>query len=400
MLVGDVLGSGFVASYTAAGEHRWSKVLNGGGWERGFAVATNAGGDVFVAGVYSKPFVVGTGALPDPDDDSPALFLISYDREGAYRWSSAFIPTGGGARFNEHGGFNLEVDDAGNVYFVGEFEGTVDLGGGPLAPIGGYYTSVLASFAGEGAHRWSRTLSSAEDPKSVGERYGLAARAGGVCVTGAMGVTTDFGGGALELIEEQDAQFGTRDIFLACYDADGGHQGSKKFGADGRGWGHGLVADPGGGLVMTGYNPRDADFGGGPFDDALFIASFDSAGGHRWSSGYEILIAQGDSITLGAGGAPILAGHGAADFDFGPHEADGDFALAGFDPDSGEPRWAKGFGDSPVVGSARAVTADGAGRLYMGGSVTATRAAELDLGAGPVAFEEFKSLGFIAAYDE
>lgn len=399
-LVGDVLGSGFVASWTAAGEHRWSQAINAGGWERGFSVAVDDQGDVYVVGVYSKPLDLGAGALPDPDDDSPGLFLASWDRQGVHRWSHGFVAFGGGARFSEHGGFELALDGGGDLYVVGDYQGSADLGGGALAPVGSHYTSMLASFTPDGVHRWSRSLSSPEDPKSVGERYGLAGRADGVCVSGAMGLPTDFGGGLLPLVAEEGAQFGTRDIFLACYDAAGGHVWSKKFGAQGRGWGHGLAADPGGGLVMTGWNMREADFGGGPFDDALFVASFDASGTHRWSAGYEILIAQGDAITLGADGAPILAGHGASDFDFGPHEADGSFALAGFDPASGEPQWARGFGDGPVIGSARSVVADGAGRLYTGGGVTASRAAELDLGGGPVAFEEFTSLGFIAAYDE
>ena len=86
--------------------------------------------------------------------------------------------------------------------------------------------------------------------------------------------------------------------------------------------------------------------------------------------------------------------------EFGDHKAMGDIALTGFAPDIGMHQWAVGFSDSPSTGSARAVCADGSGRVWMPGGVIADREAELDLGGGPISFDGSGSLGFVAVYDE
>src|SRR5678815_5844983 len=70
----------------------------------------------------------------------------------AHVWSRAFGDT------SFQSGRSIAIDAAGNVVVVGDFEGTVDFGGGPMGPTTGGkdFDAYVAKFDPAGNHLWSK----------------------------------------------------------------------------------------------------------------------------------------------------------------------------------------------------------------------------------------------------
>lgn len=139
-----------VARYDAAGHERWEKPF-GDARARVNDLAVSDAGEVVVAGLFAEPFDFGGGVLspvhaPGTIDTFDA-FLVKLDAAGAHRWS---------ARFGDEGSQSIDrvtVDARGEIAVLGRGNGTIDLGGGPLAL--GENGTFAARFDAEGRWLWS-----------------------------------------------------------------------------------------------------------------------------------------------------------------------------------------------------------------------------------------------------
>jgi hypothetical protein len=184
----------FLASYSLAGAHRWSMQLGGKSDERGSALAADVAGNTYLTGEFSGTTNLGGSALVATGVDD--IFLASYSSTGSHRWSKGF----GGASYNE--GLSIAVGKNGAVYFTGDFQGMMDMGGSALVSQGTYEIFV-ASFSSAGAHRWSRRFGGA----SMDYGYGIAA-SDAIYATGIFLGTADLGGST------PAASAGAGDVFL------------------------------------------------------------------------------------------------------------------------------------------------------------------------------------------
>ncbi|MBW2736079.1 MAG: hypothetical protein JRH20_27145, partial [Deltaproteobacteria bacterium] len=122
---GDVTATGssdvFITSFTSAGGHRWQKALGGTSSSAGLSVAVDGNGDVYVVGNYQGAANFGGGdvtALGSSD-----IFVTSFTAAGAHRWQKSL----GGTSLDYCD--SVAVSGSGNVYLVGDFMETADLGG-------------------------------------------------------------------------------------------------------------------------------------------------------------------------------------------------------------------------------------------------------------------------------
>jgi hypothetical protein len=135
-------------------------------------------------------------------------------------------------------------------------------------------------------------------------------------ITGVFGGTVDFGGDTL-------TSAGSPDIFLAKFDTNGGHLWSKRFGDSRVQYGRSVACDGSGNVVVTGYFRSTVNFGGGTLTSAgaddIFLAEFDSNGNHLWSKrfGDEWLQQMGHSTACDGSGNVVVTGHFEGTVDFG-----------------------------------------------------------------------------------
>lgn len=236
-------------------------------------------------------------------------------------------------------GVDVAVDSAGDALLLGEFQGAVDLGGGPLASAGGVDV-LVAKLDPAGGHVWSKRLGGAGDERGGG----IAVDAqGNVFVIGTFSSTIDLGGGPL-------TSAGGTELFVAKLDPQGNHLWSRRVAGDFAAFGvsrdH-LAVDAGGNLLITGFLYGTADFGDGPPATAggynLFVAKLDGQGNHQWTKHFSGI--HDGAVTTDSEGNVLLTGllWGTADLGGGPLvSSQGSIFLAKLSPD-GDHIFSKGF---------------------------------------------------------
>ena len=188
-------------------------------------------------------------------------------------------------RFGDYGGQyarDLAVDVAGNVFIAGNFNGTIDFGGGPLTSNGMLWDIYVAKFGPDGSHIWSKSFG---DDKHQFVRSIAVDPSGNAIITGAFLGSINFGGGALTSTTPS-----FEDVFVAKFGPGGSHIWSKKFGDANPQFGTAVAADPWGNIFVTGDFQGSISFGGDPFvsdgGSDIFVAKLTPGGVHRWSKHY------------------------------------------------------------------------------------------------------------------
>ncbi|UCF04203.1 MAG: hypothetical protein JSV33_09640 [bacterium] len=296
----------FIVQFDANGNHLWSKRFGGSDRQYGLSVACDGLGNVIVTGYFKGTVDFGGGLLTCAGE--PDIFLVKFDNDGGHLWSKRF-GDGNGQRCT-----SVVCDGSGNVIATGNFNGTVDFGGGPLTSAGGN-DIFLAQFDANCNHLWSKSFGDADLAQFA---TGIACDGlGNVIATGDFDGTVDFGGGPL-------TSAGEYDIFLAQFDANGNHLWSKRFGDASAQWGNSVACDGSGNVIVTGNFKGTVDLGGGPltsagvYDNDIFLAQFDVNGNHLWSKHFGDEDTQyGESVACDGSGNVIVTGSFYSTVDFG-----------------------------------------------------------------------------------
>jgi hypothetical protein len=201
---------------------------------------------------------------------------------------------------------------------------------------------------------------------------------GNVYVTGHFNGKVDLGGGVL-------VSTGGKDAFVASYTSTGQHRWSKRFGGTFQDGGYGIAVDGAGNVTVTGFFSLTADFGGGGLTSAgitdIFIASYTSAGNHRWSRRFGSTSKDsGNDVAVDKSGNVYATGHfvGTADFGGGGLASAGtyDIFVASY-TSTGQHRWSKRLGGTSTD-YGYGVAEDGSGNVYLCGTFMDT----VDFGGG------------------
>ncbi|GAB3171672.1 SBBP repeat-containing protein [Telluribacter humicola] len=140
---GIATSDAFLAKFNNSGEVQWAQNI-GGGYENqlddgGHDIAVNETGDIYVTG-YIRGTPVYFGAVPpnlsDPQitlssKGSDDVFIARYGSDGKVHWAR----NEGGT--DTEAGQSIAVDQSGNVYITGSFNGTTILGATTLTSGGG-----------------------------------------------------------------------------------------------------------------------------------------------------------------------------------------------------------------------------------------------------------------------
>lgn len=245
----------FVAKYTSSGALVWAKRFTNNSADEGRAIATDAGGNVFVTGDFNSKIDFGGGLFTTAD--SQDIFVVKLSPAGAHLWSKQF--GGPGQDF----GFGITVDGSGNAVITGQFGYLADFGNGSVSAQKDIF---LGKYAGaNGAHLWSRTIG------GVGEDSGRQVTVndnGNIALTGTFSYAVNFGGGSVT------SQSNSLDMFVAEYaGADGAYLWVNDFKCTGYDWGFSVAYDSDSTLVATGFFSDSVNAGGGALPSAGAVDS-------------------------------------------------------------------------------------------------------------------------------
>jgi hypothetical protein len=326
----------FLAKFTPSGTPLWAKRFGDADSQISLDAATDAAGNVVIAGHFSGTVDFGSGVLTSAGGTD--VFLAKFDPSGAPLWSKRF---GNGS--TEQEGRGIAIDGAGNVLLTGFYMGAIDFGGGAL-PSAGLRDVFLAKFDPAGTPLWSQRFGDQFDQQALG----LAVdEPGNIAITGSLAGTINFGGGSL-------TSSGDYDIFLAKFDPSGAPLWGKRFGDLKTQWGRALAIDHTGSVVVTGDFSGSADFGEGPLASVgnvdVFLAKFDASGALQWSKQFGGPGDQfGRGLAVDQAGDVLLTGHFAVSVNIEgkvlTSAGADDLFLAKFDA-TGTPIWSKKFGEA------------------------------------------------------
>lgn len=298
----------------------------------------------------------------EPENPSPPTGM-------KHLWSKSF-----GDAYAQYA-YAAAVDTSGSMFVAGDFNGTLDFGGGALTSAG-YGDIFIVKLGSDGAHLWSKRFGDADDQHASANTVDAL---GSVIVTGDFFGTVDFGGGAL-------TSAGYEDIYVVKLGADGAYLWSKRFG-DGDGQrAHSVAVDASGDVVITGPFWGTVDFGGGPLasagSDDIFVAKLASDGAYLWSKRFgDAGDQEGKAVAVDAFGDVIVTGDFFGTIDFGGGALtnagpDKDIFVAKLGPD-GSHQWSKRFGDAGDQ-NVKDIAVDPSGNMIITGDFTGV----VDFGGG------------------
>jgi hypothetical protein len=363
----------------------WARQIGGVGPEQLRALATDSGGGFVAAGLF------GDAVFPHGE----GFALARYATDGRFLWGRVLATDD---VFVQH----LTVTPQGHIFVVGTYDGSPDLGTGPLPPVpDGPDARVgrlfFARFSPEGALLWVRTPNSGNAlPAEV-----ATDSAGNLILTGSYrGTPLDLGGGPLP------ANSYTPSGFIAKFSPDGQHLWSRSFTTEREFRNIALTTaavDPAGNIYIGGMSGVWAVPEGEPLGSSgLLIAKYSPTGSLLWTrlfTGWAPMHRIVSVRPLGSSAVAFTANLGGT-FTFGGNT----YTVEG--PD--EPyAWA------PFIGTLSAAGEDGwirpLGRDFFldqlatgpGGTLTVSgqHSGMLDLGGGPLGYERLIiSSPFVARY--
>jgi hypothetical protein len=361
------------------GNTLWSKSFGGTEYVDGRSVATNAAGDVLIAGNFAGSLSFGGETFYSAGHSD--IFIAQFTSDGDHVWSKSF----GDAENQDVS--EITVDHDGNIVLKGSFLGTLDFGGGPMISMGApdSYDEYVVKLTSKGDYLWSKRFPGANLPSSV---HMAVDRGGNVLCTGNFAGSLDVGGGAL-------TSAGLANFFIVKYDSSGAHVWSRSFSNTDYLHAAGIASDHSGNVLLAGAFSGNPDSGGLKLAGAggidAFIAKFDPSGAHVWSKGFgDPAFQSGDGVASDSADNVLFTGTlvGTVDFGGGPLTSGGesDQFVVKLSP-SGDHIWSKGFGgpDASIIFVGGDFKADNADNVLL----SAHFAGSTDFGGGTLTTQSY-----------
>jgi hypothetical protein len=236
----------YVAKFSPGGGHLWSKRFGDMAAQSAQGVATDAAGNVVVAGNNAGGVDFGGGQILSTGGTDG--FAVKLDAGGgAHIWSLGYGDP------NLQSTFGVAVDPVGNAVIAGRTAGGMSFGGQMAAGDGMGEDIFVGKLDAAGKGVWVTLLASTTIKQTGGVAVDLD---GNVFTTSFMTGDMDFGVATLQSAGGQDA-------FVTKLDPDGKALWARAFGDMANQTGRAVAAGPKGFVVVTGASEGVIDFGGG-----------------------------------------------------------------------------------------------------------------------------------------
>jgi chitodextrinase len=350
----------------------WAREWGGTLSDSASAMATDAAGNVYVAGAFRGTMTVGGTTLVAHGDND--FFLAKWTPGGTLSWVKGYGATAAEAVYG------ITVDTLGNLDVVG-FVGlgaagqVANVGGADLALNGTSDMFIAQYSAATGAHQWSERFGG----EFTDQAQAVATDANGnLYVTGMFAGTVNFGGGNLSVPFTSDL-----DIFILKLNKTGAYTWAKHFPNNGNDMGYGIAVDAQANVIVGGTFSNSINFSGNPLGGAgtltspnamtdSLLAKFTTDGTYVWSrqntgpNGNEDIT----DVAVDSAGNPVVVAHvgSAADFGTGSLPANGgaDALVAKYSAANGSALWVDRFNGN-ANDYASDVAIDGSDNVYIAG---------------------------------
>ncbi len=325
----------YYAKFDSNGTFIWAVNIEGNQYStRGKSITVDKSGNVYGIGNFqgTVDFNPGKEVFNLTGYDGPDIFVIKFDSSGDFTWAKQFESDGTPSFCS---GNSISVDDFGNVYTTGIFNGTTDFDPGKgvynIVPFErGSLHIFISKLDKFGDFKWATTVSGYDSDQGNFIKTDIS---GNVYVTGGFTGTADFAPGTTIVTLSST---GGMDIFVLKLDSSGKLQWAKKMGGGGTDVGTSLAIDGSGNVYTVGLFSTIADFdpssaistlissmgATNPYNSSLgtydvFISKLDAQGNFAWAK--QLGTSKVVSISVEVSGTIYVAGTmvGVGDFDPG-----------------------------------------------------------------------------------
>ncbi len=341
--------------------------------DSGNAIAIDGAGNTYVTGKLQGSNIAFGSTTVSTQDLSPDAFVTKLDASGNFLWTKTFAGSNAvipGASLDV--GQGIAVDSSGNVFVIGSFQGTMQLGGPSSLTSKGVLDVFVVKLNGlDGSVTWGKSFGG--EGIEQGFAIGLDS-SNNAYITGTFGDTSFPGSGGSSL--DSNASFGSvtltktgiTDAFVAKLDGTNGTvTWAKKYGGSGGDVGYGIAA------TSTGvYVAGSTEIAG---NLNVFAVKLDGNNGNTvWDKNFGGAAEDvGKAIRVDSSGNAYLTGYlksSTANFDTTALQSDGvnTFAVKLNNAD-GSVAWAKSLGSSGEE-YGNGIALDGSGNVYVAGYFT------------------------------
>ena len=325
----------FVRRYDVSGNVLWTRQFGTAGQDEGHAVAVDAAGNVYVAGLTfaSLPAQTLSGAVD--------AFVRKYSATGSEIWTRQFGTAG--LTF----AFGVAADGSGNVYVGGQTSATL-----PGQTSVGGSDGFVRKYDASGNVLWTRQFGTTADDEvrglaadSTGNAY-VAGTAGGT-LTGQISAAGD-------------------DAFIRKYDGDGNEVWTRQFGSESDDDALSVAVDGTGSPYVTGRarGPLPGQTWSGDRD--VFLRKYDASGIDLWTRQFGTTLRdEANGVAVDANGFAYIVGESRGALSGQTSAGNGDIFVRHYDP-SGSDLWMRQFGTAGLD-HARAVAVSSSGAAYVAG---------------------------------
>ena len=285
----------FLCKFNEFGLYEWALTWGGTGYDRGYGVAVDDLGNIYVTGVFK-----GTGIDFDPDpapsrkdvhtsNGSYDVYISRFDSSGTFDWARTFGGTG------DDSGHDVACDDSGNVYLTGSYAGLVDLdptNGTDNHTADGYQDVFLISLASDGSYNWGVGWGGTTFEVAYDHGFGVT-----VDPSGYVYVTGNIAGQNIDLDPDPDeyayvSALDGCDAFVCKYDSTGDFIYGNIWGGYLDDYGFGIETDYAGNVYIAGRFEGMVDFDPGSGAEVYisvgdgydaYVTKFDPGGIHQWA---------------------------------------------------------------------------------------------------------------------
>lgn len=295
----------FFAKYDSEGNLIWANCIGGAQTEFGIRIVVDANENIYLSGYFSADldFDPGPGTNIIISAGLFDVFFAKYNADGNLVWAKSI----GGSGLDRLS--SMELDESGNIYLVGYYEGTSDFDPGPGTT---NYTSegydvFFAKYDGWGNLIWANSIGGTSG--DFGMSIAIDSNKN-VYIAGHFLGTADFdpGPGTNNLLSA-----GLYDIFLARYDDSGNLMSASRAGGTGNDRVNELAIDENGLVYLTGAFRNTAEFNPGNGIIHLTAVGLEDIFFAKYGEFADLTPPQGYSIETGS---IYINGNNAANYSF------------------------------------------------------------------------------------
>jgi len=284
----------------------WATYFGGGGSDFGFGITNDANGNIFTIGYTNSTSAIATsGVYQTTFGGGYDAFITKFNSIGVLQWATYFGGT------NSDSGTGITIDLFGNIIAIGNTSSTTGIAtsGSYQTTFGGASDAFIAKFNTSGVIQWATYYGGGgdEDGKKI-----TTDTSGNIIVTGS---TSSTSGIASSGTHQTSFGGGSKDAFIAKFNASGVRQWATYYGGNDMDNGYAVTSDNGSVIITGNTQSLNAiattgsyqTTNGGYWD--VFIVKFNASGVRQWGTYYGGDYTEGgNGITTDYNGNIIIVG--------------------------------------------------------------------------------------------